>query len=186
MSYKTKAEIYLQRIHRIKSLASFESIWEEAKRDRRLNDDELQAIKQKILRRSQNCWYEKTVRAYQAIHRKPFPYPEDIPDNFEPDLSYPGDIIEAWAIQRAIEETDIQTYKVANQIIREYLPGRYDKLPLRAAGKVGDKNYQLKGSTFYFVRVKDLRYRGDDLVSLKVYLYRDYDRSPQSIIWPPI
>jgi len=185
MPYVPRSQVYLNRVHRIKSLDSFESILEEARSDRRLTTEEYQAIKMKIQRRGLNVWFDKTTRAFRAIHRMSyFPYPEDLPSELEEGIPYLGRDIEAWAI-RAMISSDQKTQRIGRQILREYFSGRYEKVPLQPAGRSNRNSHHLKADTYYNVRVKDLRVKDGQVTSLKVFVYRDYDHSPQSYSWPP-
>jgi hypothetical protein len=158
---------------------------EEARNDRRLTSEELQAVKLKVQRRGLNVWFEKTTRAYKGIHRvSRFPHEEDLPSTLDDGPSYLGKDIEAWAI-RAMIGDDERNQKIARQILREYFSGRYEKPPLLPWGRANKDGHHLKGDNFYNVRVKDPKVKNGVNLSLKVFVYRDFDNSPQTYSWPP-
>ena len=172
---------YIRRIERIRLLSSFETIWRVITDDHDLSSDERSTIYNRIVECATELWFTVACAKFNMVHGETFES-QEIPGNFENRISYPGRIIEAWAI-KCLHDNDENYNDVARQILVEYTPGRYPRLPFENSIVHSKECYRIRGDVYYFVKIRT--YRVIDGLDFRVSLYRDFDLSPRSIIYDP-
>lgn len=175
-------EKYLHRIKRLRIIPSFEAVHEEIISDNRLGLDQRGELLEVLKKAALESWYRSCSKRFETIHGEKID-DVDAPANFENRVSYLGKAIEVWAL-RCIKDDDPNYRDIAKLIILEYIPGRYRRIPFDTDTTRSKEPYRIRGNVFYFVKIREMRSEDGEL-KFTVTLYRDYDRSPQSIVVDP-